>query len=342
MRKLVLILTGIALLSSCGTVNGTVNTTPATVSSKLLSLKQKAYDYGKLIGEKVGFREGYETEAQNLKAHVKLWEIDSLSLKAGEYLTKMGIISKPEIFTLKEGRTQVAFDVKGTEFRLNRSKKVFSVPVPTLPSSVSFKTPAPYSAYLSSPDVQFYLNSYSMPIEKIGFELGFKAGYSEGVIKGEREAYKDALAVLEKKKRLITAVEVSKYYSLNSFLTYPRVFKLFDGKSYRYVVVSPRVEMPRTLKDVLNYNPDYYVSLRQKTETEKSIALPDTFEKTNPVPTSSVPPLVKVKVKPESVRILEKLSIPYEISDDGYRAVFHSKREAEEFCRKYKACVGGN
>ena len=335
MRKLVLL--GFLLLTVGACTGAPVQTVPQLHSVQVSAAQKRAYETGYQVGYQIGYGEGYRARAEEIKESYRLWQTDILSLRAGKYLIEKGVISRPSVFTQKDGTRKVDFDVEGAEFKLNRSSELFSLVVPYLPSLFAPVSVPPYSRFLSSPKVKMYLVSFPTPVEKIAFESGFEAGYEAGARKGRSDAYEDAREVLIREKEPLMKAELSKYVSRDSFLTYPRVYRVREGDTYSYLVVRPQVEMPRTIDDILNLK---QVPLPQevlKEGKESSITLPSTFQ-ANLIPSSSVPPVVKVKVKPEGVRILEQLSVPYEVSDDGYRAVFHSRKEAEHFCRKYRVC----
>ncbi len=335
MRKLVLL--GFLLLTVSACTGTPVQTVPQFPSVQVSAAQKRAYETGYQVGYQVGYDEGYRARAEEIKESYRLWQTDILSLRAGKYLIEKGIISRPSVFTQKDGTRKVDFDVEGAEFKLNRSSELFSLVVPYLPSPFIPVSVPSYSKFLSSPKVKMYLVSFPTPVEKIAFESGFEAGYEAGVKRGKSDAYEDAREVLIREKGILMKAELSKYASRNSFLTYPRVYRVRKGDSYSYLVVKPQVEMPRTIDDILNLKKVPLPQEVLKERKESSITLPSTFQ-ADVIPSSSVPPVVKVKVRPEGVRILEQLSIPYEVSDDGYRAVFHSGKEAKAFCRKYRVC----
>jgi len=87
-------------------------------------------------------------------------------------------------------------------------------------------------------------------MQRFYYDLGKKEGKIEGVKTGYATALKDFKKLLKRYNRKVKAHEAAKYLMKNGKITYPKIYKVKEGNSYRIVIKPSTVESEFTAEDL--------------------------------------------------------------------------------------------
>jgi hypothetical protein len=320
MRKLIALFP-LLLAFSCGQAQ------PVTSPSSFDAMRKEAYSAGYRIGYEKGEIDGYGQKMSTVLSSLYEWERDRTARAVGNYLLSNGVIEKPEFFFARDGKT-AKIDVKGMSVNLSKAGVLLTVYAPPPPDCGNF---IPYPQIPEKPKVPEC--SYDNPIQQIACVQGEKKGYSDGLKKGMQDADRDVFAVLSRYRLDLMQVENGKYAEDSTTMSAPAVFFCSGNVS----VEPPIYEQPLTLREIASFVP---YSKREENAQEEfnGVELPKTpavLPLVSPSDRQPQPVDVKINSTPDSLAVLMREGIPYEVKDGEIYARFFSPESAEKFCLKY-------
>ena len=187
-------------------------------------------------------------------------------------------------------------------------------------------------------------------IEKFYYNKGYKDAYNKGYNKGYEDAIRDVLKRLAKYKNKMEAIESAKYLLKQGKITYPQVFKISDGDSYKIVIIPPKVEDKLSIDDLVKIpniiNTQDLTSQTDDTKNKSNVN-PNAFYLQNQnyytnTPIKEAKSLnneisMRFPKKAFIKKILIKSGKPIIEEKDDYLIIFDSKKEKESFCKN----IGG-
>jgi len=165
------------------------------------------------------------------------------------------------------------------------------------------------------------------------------------------DAIRDVLKRLMKYEKKMEAIESAKYLLKEGKITYPQVFKISNGNSFKIIIIPPRIEDKLSITDLVkipsisntnlispttsnniqnmsNINPNAFYLQNQKYYINTPIK---EVKSLNKEVTMRFPKKAFIK------EILIKSGKPIIEEKNDYLVIFNSKKEEESFCKN----IGG-
>jgi len=104
---------------------------------------------------------------------------------------------------------------------------------------------------LMSPTLGFSAKVKNMTkMQRFYYDLGQKSKKEEFIRVGYKKAVKDFKGMVSKYRKKVAAYEAGKYLIEEGKITYPKVYKIREGNSYRIKITTPKVEQKFSAEDL--------------------------------------------------------------------------------------------
>lgn len=207
-------------------------------------------------------------------------------------------------------------------------------------------------------------------LKKFYTDLGYKKAEVEGILLGYKMAVKDFKVLVEANEAEIEALQAGKYMVKKGKITYPKIWKVREGDSYRVKIEAPTVEREFSAEDLyilplLNGeghsfskktstkrkfsqrggSSDDIISLKESIPYKPKKNVSNSFQELNlnhinvkksrPNTVSSSQKRKTLLIKNKSALTEETLNafgLKYSSTSKGYRVTFSGEREMTKFC----------
>jgi len=196
-------------------------------------------------------------------------------------------------------------------------------------------------------------------MQKFYFDLGKKTGKIAGTNEGYQTALKDFKSLIKKYKKKVKALEAGKYLVQSGKITYPKVYKIREGNSYRIEIKPSIVEREFTPEDLfllplingaendslggvsldsssaMNSRGRYNSSKNPNSFDLPSIESTKRYKRPNSSGKIRGKTTLRIPYKSSSVKkFLEAYGSKYVDTKSGYIVSFSNTREKKKFCKE--------